>query len=217
MPQVIDRSPEIIHNPIRTSPVALALRGWTPKTDLGRAIRDAVRYLPEDLAAELVERVRRVVVIESCLSGVIYRNGVAIDQGVLSRKLVTDNGVGFLVDAFQNLVEFENMKYHGFGTGTTAEGATQTALVTELTTEYATDNTRPTGTTAESSANVLQSVATLTPNAGGTIAVTEHGLFSQAATGGGVLWDRSVFSANNIVANADSLQVTYTSTFSSGG
>jgi hypothetical protein len=46
--------------------------------------------------------------------------------------------------------------------------------------------------------------------------VTEHGIFSQAATGGGTLWDRSVFSAINVVSG-DSIQFTYTCTVSSGG
>jgi len=143
-------------------------------------------------------------------------NGEVVPFGLASLRVVTDTGVGFIVDAFQNLVELENMKYHGFGTGTTAEAASQTALVTELTTQYATDNTRPTGTTTEASAAVYRSVATFSPDTGGTIAVTEHGIFSQAATGGGVMLDRSVFSAVNVVAGSDSITATYDLTFPSG-
>lgn len=144
-------------------------------------------------------------------------DGSIVDYGVVSRRVVTTAGVGFIVDAFQNLVELEDMKYHGFGTGTTAEASGDTALVTELTTEYATDNTRPTGTTTEgASANIYRTVATLSPNAGGTIAVTEHGVFSQAANSGGVLLDRTVFSAVNVVASADSLQATYELTVAAG-
>ena len=41
-----------------------------------------------------------------------------------------------------------------------------------------------------------------------TAAITEWGLFSQAATGGGVLWSRIVFAALN-VASGDSIQFTY--------
>ena len=41
-----------------------------------------------------------------------------------------------------------------------------------------------------------------------TAAIVEHGIFSQAATGGGTLLDRSVFSAIN-VASGDSIQFTY--------
>jgi hypothetical protein len=147
---------------------------------------------------------------------VIKADGRVFDLGLVSMRVVTDTGVGFIVDAFQNLVELENMKYHGFGTGTGAEAAGDTALGTEFTTEYATDNTRPTGTTTESASNAYQTVATFSPNAGGTLAVTEHGVLSQAATGGGVLLDRSKFSAVNVVASADSIQSTYTLTLTSG-
>lgn len=58
------------------------------------------------------------------------------------------------------------------------------------------------------------STATLTPSA--PVAITEHGIFSQAATGGGVLLDRSVFSVVNL-ASGDSLQATYDLTFAAGG
>jgi hypothetical protein len=144
--------------------------------------------------------------------------GYVTNYGLLSAQLVTNNGVGFIVDAFQNLVELENMKYHGFGTGTGAEAQGDTALGTELTTEYVTNNTRPTGTTTEgASANIYRTVATLSPDSGGTIAITEHGVFDQAANSGGVLLDRSKFSAINLVAGADSLQTTYELTLTAGG
>jgi hypothetical protein len=39
---------------------------------------------------------------------------------------------------------------------------------------------------------------------------------SQAATGGGVLWDKSLFTAVAL-ASGDSLQSTYDATFTSGG
>jgi hypothetical protein len=143
---------------------------------------------------------------------VIKANGEIVNLGCISMRVVTDTGVGFIVDAFQNLVELENMKFHGFGTGTTAEAASQTALVTELTTQYATDNTRPTGSTTEgASANIYRTVGTLSPDA--SVAITEHGIFS--ATSAGVLLDRSVFSAINLVSG-DSLQVTYDMTYTSG-
>ena len=48
------------------------------------------------------------------------------------------------------------------------------------------------------------------------MAITEHGVFSQAATGGGVLLDRSLFSVVNVVAAADSIVATYDLTFPSG-
>lgn len=146
----------------------------------------------------------------------IRGDGEPIPYGLASLRVVTTAGVGYIVDAFQNTTELENMKFHGYGTGTTAEAAGDTALVTELTTQYATDSTRPTGTTTEgASANIYRTVATLSPDSGGTIAVTEHGVFS--ASSAGVLLDRSVFSAVNLVAGSDSLQTTYDLTFPSGG
>jgi hypothetical protein len=48
------------------------------------------------------------------------------------------------------------------------------------------------------------------------VAITEHGIFSQAAVGGGVLLDRSLFSAINLVSG-DGLQTQYDLTFTSGG
>lgn len=142
------------------------------------------------------------------------RGGVKVEYGLASLRVVTDAGVAFIVDAFQNLTELENMKYHGLGSGGTAEAASQTALVTEFTTQYNPDNTRATGTTTEAAANIYQTVAT--NNFDATVAVTEHGIFSQAATGGGTLLDRSLFSTINL-ASGDGLQSDYRLTFTSGG
>lgn len=144
-----------------------------------------------------------------------FFGGRVTDYGVLSTRLVTTAGVNFIVDAFQNLVELELMKYHGFGTGVGAEATGDTALGTELTTEYAVNSTRPTGSQTETSANIYSTVATLSPDSGGTLAITEHGIFS--ATSAGTLLDRSVFSAVNLVASSDSLQATYNLTISAGG
>jgi hypothetical protein len=146
---------------------------------------------------------------------VLRADGKVENYGLVSLRVVTDTGVAYVVDAFQNSVEAENMKYHGFGTGTTAEAASQTALVTELTTEYSTNSTRPTGSQTEgATANVYRTVATLTPDS--AVAITEHGIFSQAATGGGVMFDRSVFSAINLNGTGDSLQIQYDGSFPSG-
>jgi hypothetical protein len=144
---------------------------------------------------------------------VFRASGEVVDYGLASLRVVTDTGVGYIVDAFQNIVEAENMKFHGFGTGAAAEAAGNTALGTELTTQYAVDNTRPTGSTTEgASANIYRSVGTLSPDA--SCAITEHGIFS--ASSAGVLLDRSVFSVVNL-SSGESLQVTYDLTFSSGG
>lgn len=141
--------------------------------------------------------------------------GEVVDYGIVSRRLITTAGVGFLVDAWQNLTELENLKYHGVGTGVGAEATGDTALGTESTTITNPDSTRATGSLTEgASANIFRTVGTTTFDGSG--AITEHGIFDQAATGGGTLWDRSVFSALNVIA-LDSIQWTYDMTASAGG
>lgn len=166
------------------------------------------------LLAKMFSRLTGIPTIHSELRLKVRRHGEWIDYGVVSRRVVTNAGVAFLVDAWQNLVELENMKYHGVGTGTTAEAAGDTALVTESTTILNPDSTRATGTQTEPAANQLTSTATVTFDGNG--AITEHGVFSQAATGGGTLWDRSVFSAVN-VSTGESILCAYTATFTAGG
>ena len=146
---------------------------------------------------------------------VIRRDGTIERLGLVSTRVVTDAGVAFLVDDWDNNgTDLTTLNYHGCGTGTTAEAAGDTALVTESTTALNPDSTRATGTRSQPAANQYRSIGTVTFDA--SAAITEHGLFSQAATGGGTLWDRSVFSAIN-VASGDSIQFTYTVTLSSGG
>lgn len=145
---------------------------------------------------------------------VLRADGDEVDLGLASLRVVTTAGVGYIVDAFQNLTEVENFKYHGIGTGTNSEASSDTALQTELTTQYNPDSTRATGTVGEgASANIYRTVGTITVDA--SCAITEHGVLSQAATGGGVLLDRSVFSAVNLAAS-DSLQVPYELTIPAG-
>jgi hypothetical protein len=146
------------------------------------------------------------------------RKGKAIytpfDLGIVSRKVVTDTGVAFIVDAFQNTTEIENLKFHGIGTGGAAEAVGNTALTTELTTQYNPDNTRATGSTTENAANIYRTVGTNAVDS--AVSITEHGIFSQAATGGGTLLDRSLFTAVAL-ASGDSLQSTYDLTLTAGG
>lgn len=177
------------------------------------------RELPALAVYRLLGTLFGLVYIESALYlKKICADGTVIDYGCVGRRVVTDAGVAYIVDAFQNLVEPELMKFHGFGTGTGAEAAGDTALGTEETTQYATDNTRPTGTTTEgASANIYRTVATYSPDSGGTRAITEHGIFNQASNAGGTLLDRTKFAVVNLVASSDSLQATYELTFASGG
>jgi len=127
--------------------------------------------------------------------------------GVLSRRYVTTAGVTWLATAFLNTVEAETLNYHDCGTGITAESTGQTGLITPY------GGARATGTQSNpGSTNVYRSVGTIT--FAGTFAITEHGLFTASSLG--TLWDRSLFSAINVVA-ADSIQFTHDTTFPAGG
>lgn len=148
------------------------------------------------------------------------QDGTWLDYGWVGYRVVTNAGVAFIVDDWDvNTASATNdittLKYHGVGTGNTAENVTDTALVTESTTALNPDSTRATGTQSQPSANILQSVGTLVFDAAST-AVVEHGLFSQAATGGGTLWDRTVFAVVTMLTG-ESLQCQYQVTINSGG
>ena len=192
------------------------IRKYDPRTNLGKLIKTILHLLPTAVAGDLLDELLKTVVIQSSLSLTVLRFGRVLEPlGIVGNKVITTAGVGFLVDAWQNLVELEDMKYHALGTGSTAEAVGDTALVTELTTEY-TGNVRATGTTTEASATVFETVATNTLDGTPGAALREHGIFNQAATGGGVLWDRTVFSAITL-SSGDGLQSTYDMTASAGG
>lgn len=176
------------------------LKNWFRKLSTGEL------FLPAWLKLVKLIGPRGLTFVSAELRGEIRRaDGTVVDLGTLGRHLVTTAGKQFLASAFDNTVEPEILKYHGFGTGTTAAAIGDTALQTELTTEYATNSTRPTGSQAHSGATYT-TVGTLAPDAAGPTAITEWGLFSADASG--TLWDRQVFSAVNLTS-ADTLAVTY--------
>jgi len=138
---------------------------------------------------------------------------VTHEDGTIGEKRVLDNlivnsGENFLVDAFQNLVEPELLRYHGLGTSGTAAAETDTGCISELGTQYNPDNTRATGSLTEgAAANVFRTVATNSVDA--TVSIAEFCLMSQAATGGGTMWTRVVISPTVGLNSGDSLQTTY--------
>lgn len=138
-------------------------------------------------------------------------DGDVWDYGCVGVHLVVTAGKNYLASCMDNTAEPEVLKFHGFGTGATAAAAGDTALQTECTTAYATDNTRPTGSQAHST-NTYTTVATFTPDA--SVACTEWGVLSQASNAGGTLFDHQVFSAVNLNGSGDSLATTYVLTFS---
>jgi hypothetical protein len=200
---------------LKRAELPAGLRDWNPRSLAGLTVLRALPYLPIDLALELKERMSSACIMESQLALRHFdaRGRLLEDYGIVGRKVVTTTGVGFIVDAFANGVEMENMKFHGIGTGGSAEAVGNTALTTELTTQYIVDNTRATGSTTENGANVYRTVGTNQVDTG--VAITEHGIFSQAATGGGVMIDRTLFSVINL-ANLESLESTYDLTFTAG-
>jgi hypothetical protein len=139
---------------------------------------------------------------------VVRGDGTALDLGMVGCHLVVTAGKNYVAACFDNTSEPELLKFHAFGTGTVAAAAGDTALGTEETTQYNPDNTRPTGSQAHAT-NTYTTIATYSPDSGATRAITEWGLLTQAATGGGTLFDRQVFTAVNLVAGSDSLQATY--------
>lgn len=224
----LDDGRSALPHAIRSKGLRALIDDFSPQTNLGRQIREAVKFLPEELAFEIIDAIKSVAVVESSLSAKVFR-GLGLvqagfippqemtveDHGVVSRKVVTTVGAEFLVDAFQNTTEIENFKFHGIGTGGAAEAVGNTALTTELTTEYNPNSTRATGTQTENGSTVYRTVGTNTLDSG-TPAITEHGIFSAASAG--TLWDRSLFSAINLNGtNGDGLQTTYDLTITAGG
>lgn len=147
--------------------------------------------------------------VHGCLSAELCKSGgEMVNLGVLGRRAITDAGVAFLVDDWDdNTTDITTMNYHDSGTTNTAENQTDTTLATQ-----AGPTTRATGTKSQPSANVLRSVGTIAYT--GTLAIVEHGLFNQAAQGG-TLWDRTVFATINVVSG-DSIQFTYDCTLTAG-
>jgi hypothetical protein len=199
--------------------IGAVLKHGLPRPGLGWEVNSwRIRNLPN-----LMRGARKVVVAQALgiptLYGALYLDKFTphgrVAYGLASLRVVTTTGAGFIVDAFENIVELELMKFHGFGSGTNAEAVGDTGLQTEYTTEYATDNTRPTGTQTENGSTVYETVASFDPDSAVTVA--EHGIFSQAATGGGVLLDRSKFTGVPVAASGETLQATYDFTVNTGG
>lgn len=145
------------------------------------------------------------------------KDGTWEDYGVVGYRLVTDAGVAYIVDDFDNgagSADISLFNFHGVGTGTTAEAAADTALVTESTTILTVNSTRATGSRSQPAANQYRSTGAVSFDGAG--AITEHGLFTTEPTGGGTLLDRTVFSAVN-VASGESISAQYTLTVNSGG
>lgn len=184
---------------------------------LGWKIRNGLRMLKRaeflvPLWARLATLLPGVTAMYGRLSiKVTKADGRILNYGLAGYHLVVTAGKNYIAADFAGGASDVNLfKYHALGTGTTAAAAGDTALQTELTTAYNPDNTRATGSQS-SSTNTYTTAGTNTVDA--TAAVTEWGLLTQSATGGGTLLDRQVFTALNLVSG-DSVTTTYTFTIS---
>lgn len=199
------------------------MRFWNPRSNLGKIVKDCLKYLPQEQAVELFDRITSSVVVESSLALQAIRNrdsrfwsGSRIeDYGIVGYKVVTTAGVNYIAADIAGGASDSNLfKFHGIGTGSTAEAIGDTALVTELTTEYNPNSTRATGSQS-SSTNTYTTAGTNTLDSG-TPALREHGVFT--ANAAGTLLDRTVFAAINLDGTVgDALLSTYVLTLSSGG
>lgn len=167
-----------------------------------RNLRHRLRGLPQELykVADLKNRAQ--------LTARVFRaDGTVEELGTLSRRVVTTSGVAWLATTFTNTVEPETLNFHDCGTGGTAEAVGQTTLVTAF------GGARVAGTqSTPGSTNIYRSVATISFS--GSFAITEHGIFTASTSG--TMFDRSLFSAINVVSG-DSIQFTWELTLPSGG
>jgi len=165
--------------------------------------------LDQQIKAGIAQRGRTgmggsIIHVTNQLTAKHIRNGEVIDERIEKNRKVTTAFVNFIVD--QLIAEtsgFGDFKYHDSGVGVGAESAADTALGTPC------GDTRDAGTQIEGDETYeYKSVATHTYDEG--LAITEHGLFNASADG--ILMDRTVFSAINVVA-ADKIEFTFTIQF----
>ena len=189
----------------------LTARKLSGKAPLAWKIRNTLRW--NYIRGWLGQRLSRpfsnlagVAVLRAELRAIHIRNGHRTDYGVVSRLRVTTAFVNFLCTNLQtDSAEFGDFKYHDSGVGATGEANGDTAM------ETTDGESRATGTQVAST-NTYTSVGTIAYTT--TKAITEHGVFSSAAST--TLMDRSVFAAINVVSG-DSIEFTYVLTASAGG
>jgi len=158
-------------------------------------------------AGVLLAKCFGVLVSHGSLYAVLIRaDETRTDLGCVGKRVVTTAGINYLVDDWDGgAATIDDFNFHDSGTGAVAEAIGDTTLGTPA------GPARVSGTKAQPSANIWQSIATIAYTA--TLAITEHGFFSAATAG--TLWDRTVFTAINVVSG-DSIQFTYECTFTAG-
>lgn len=164
-------------------------------------------WLAKHFAAPLANKFGVMTAIAELRAVLRHPDGTKIDLGVLSYRVITNAAVAEIVDEMQDSTgDIDLFDYHDCGTGSTAEAATQTALVTPF------GGSRVAGTPGEgASANIYQSVAQISFTS--TQSIVEHGLFN--ASTAGILFDRSLFASIG-VENGSDITFTYEVTFTAG-
>jgi hypothetical protein len=173
---------------------------------------------PEEiLRAMKLTQPKSVLEMLGLLSAKVQRaDGTFKDYGLVSVKLVTTVFAEYLVDIMTSSGEpttgaMDEFHFHKMGAGSSAEGATETALVTQQDgAQTGTDGAAACTHGAQSS--IYTTIGTLT--AGSAYGCREHGVFN--ASTGGTLLDRSVVT-NIELAEEDVVTWTYSLTITPGG
>lgn len=146
---------------------------------------------------------------------VFRADGSVEDLGIVSARQVTTAFAGHLVDALKGADQnpaLGQYKYHKCGTGSTAEGPTNSHAT--FTSPFPAEPLAS-GTQGEASQKVYRSVMSVDFTDSRTI--TEHGIFnSPTPSSAGNLLDRSVF-AGIAVINGETIEFTYDLTVNDGG
>ena len=148
-------------------------------------------------------RPRGVVEIFGMLRMRIKRvtTGLWEDYGLVSTKLVTTDFAEYVVDSLIDSTTYplDAFTWHDMGDDDTAESNAHSALQNSRETRI--NDTSP----AENTAQVYQSIATITASAGYT--VNEHGIFN--AVTAGVMLDRNLVPNAPVVVVSDQVEFTY--------
>ncbi len=189
---------------------------FNPKSEMGKIVKRCFRYLPPDLAHEMLDTISRCIILESQLEWTVrylpdspFRHGGPLveHRGIVSRKKVTTAGVTALCVAWANATF--DAKYMSLGTATTAENKNQVGMTTEIIASHYAGGVRPTCTHVESANTVpLVGVHTQTTD---TDTIEEHGITTSATQGAVTLWDRSL-TGTTALAVGDGITATYTLT-----
>jgi hypothetical protein len=147
-----------------------------------------------------------LALFHSNLSVKHFRNGKLFEERDLGAGVITNAGVALWAADWTNATATIKLaNWHDSGTGVTAPTISDTVMQTP------TGNVRIQG--AQSNVNnIYKTIATL--SYGGTLAITEWGLFT--AISSGTMFDHRTFTAINCVPG-DSVQFTYQLTLVSGG